>query len=175
MTQQEYLKTIQEKLKKDPLVPIPTLISEISSYKVLKISSYKLLISNCIKELSKNGDKNAQLWIETSRYRNSSKRFRYVLQILAYVYEHGLTVEDLKKMDLRESVDGYPNKSILSILKPKIRLKIKYKTLLNAKTVAIELVKICKKYSLTQEQINYACKEYKINSDIPQLSQISSV
>jgi len=162
----QYLdRALKEKLNSNPFAALSSLSKELSL-------SESTLIKK-IKEVSKSGDKNAELWLKTAHIRNKS--FIYILQIFAYAFENGLTTSDVEKMELMSTVDTYPKASILSVLNPRPPTRYIGKTLKKIRKATLELMKICKDYSLTQEQINYACKEYRINSDIPQLSQISSI
>jgi len=162
----QYLdRALKEELNSNPFVDLSTLSENLSFSKGTLIKR--------MKELSKSGDKNAELWLKTSSIRN--KGFIYILQIFAYAFKNGLTTGDVEKMELMNTVDTYPKASILSVLNKRPSTRYIGKSLLKVKKSTLELMKICKHYSLTQEQINYACKEYRINSDIPQLPQISSV
>lgn len=155
---------IVEKLNKNPFISMSALTN------IVPCSSRGM--KAFIKNLADSGNENAQIWIETIYIRRYWKGFRNVLQLFAYVFKRGLTIEDVEKMDLWNSVDSYSeNGSILSILKPKPHHQRRYKTLLNTKKVTTELMEICGeygptgeriRYKLTSEQIEHALRKYGI-------------
>ena len=121
-----------------------------------------MLYIKSIHELSRNGNKNAQLWVETAPFRRYTWTFRYALQLLDYIFEHELTIADLEGMDLWGWANGYSeNRNILSILNLKRYMAKRDKTLLSCKNAAMELMKIFSNYDIGHKEISNTLREYK--------------